>query len=94
MARLTTCAAHKHDSLVPVERHHVWPLGYHGPDTKDNIVVVCANAHSDIHYLLERLLRTGGVVPWTEKRTYGLGVRVLAMRGYYAVNTYAASLAG
>lgn len=92
MVRSVVCGAHVHDSLVPIERHHVWPLGYHGPNTKDNIVELCCNAHSDVHYLLERLLKTGDNVPWEEERTYGRGVRVVAQRGYLAVMAYSATL--
>lgn len=90
--RSTTCAAHRHDSLVPVESHHVWPLGYHGPDAKANRVQLCANAHSDAHYLLERMLKTGDTVPWPEARTYGIGVRAIARDGYVAVIAYGRGL--
>lgn len=93
MPRSLVCGAHIHNSLVPVERHHIWPLGYHGPNTADNIVQVCCNAHSDVHYLLERMLRTGDAVPWTELRTYGPAVGALARAGYERVTAYATSLA-
>lgn len=88
MARGTDCAAHRHDSLVPLENHHIWPLGYHGPDVKSNIIRVCANAHGDAHYLLEDLLKGRPV----DKRTYGPVVRDIAQRGYAAVMAYAESL--
>lgn len=90
--RALDCAAHRHDHLVPVESHHVHPLGYHGPDTAANRTQVCANAHSDAHYLLARLLKTGGHLPWAEERTYGIGVRAIAHRGFAAVMAYAATL--
>lgn len=76
----TTCAAHNHRELVPLERHHVWPLGEGGPDTSANIAVVCSNAHSATHDLLAKMLK--GPVPWTVRRRYGLRVRGLAKRGY------------
>ena len=86
--RSTQCAAHKHDCLVPVESHHVWPLGYHGPNTKANQRQVCANAHSDIHYLLEAMLKNAN----PDRRTYGPGVRALAESGYEQVMAYAEQL--
>lgn len=91
MARGYECAAHKHQVLVPQEKHHVWPLGYHGPRTTDNLVLVCSNAHSDIHYLLEELLKGRDV----DLRLYGIGVRMYAHRGYDQVMAYggAASVA-
>jgi hypothetical protein len=80
---------HKHRSLVSYERHHVWPLGYHGPDTAANKVKICPNAHSDIHYLMELILR-GKPYDLTE---YGPAVRELALRGAREVTAYADSLA-
>jgi hypothetical protein len=78
-----------HEQLVPQERHHVWPLGYHGPDVASNRVLICANAHGDIHYLMEAMLKGRAV----DRRTYGPGVRTLADRGYALVMAYAESLA-
>lgn len=83
------CAAHKHSQLVPLEAHHVWPKQYHGPDTPANKVTICANAHSDTHYLLEAMLRQH---PY-DAREYGPGVRILATRGYLQVMAYGKRLA-
>lgn len=90
--RGTDCFAHNHDHLVPLEDHHVWPLGYHGPNTAANRRKGCANTHSDTHYFLELLLKNNGKVTWTIARTYGMGVRKVATEGYYKVMQYAASL--
>ena len=89
MKRGLDCAAHKHDSLVPLEDHHVHPLGYHGPDVKANKVRICANAHSDAHYMLELMLKKKAF----DAREYGGGVRAIALRGYAAVMAYGESLA-
>lgn len=89
--RSRDCAAHAHDSLVPIEKHHVWPQEYHGPTVPANLVQICANAHSDVHYLLSRMLKTGDQVPWTERRTYGPAIRDIAARGYAAILTYGAA---
>jgi hypothetical protein len=80
---------HQHTSMVSFELHHVWPTGYHGPDTKANKVKICPNAHSDIHYLMDRLL-AGKPVALKE---YGPKVRELAHRGYVEVTRYADALA-
>lgn len=84
MARGTACAVHNHYALAPQEKHHIWPLGYHGPDTRANEVVVCANGHGDIHYLLDAWLKGKPV----SLREYGPRVRELAKRGYDAVMAY------
>lgn len=89
MARGLACEAHSHRSLVPLESHHVWPLGYHGPDVRTNRVLICANAHGDAHYLLEAMLKGK---PY-DLRTYGLAVRVIARRGYEQVIAYGEALA-
>lgn len=89
MGRGLECAAHVHESLVPQESHHIWPLGYHGPDVKSNRALVCCNAHSDIHYLMEAMLKNKPV----DLRLYGPGVRKLAFSGYQQVMKYAEDLA-
>lgn len=88
-ARGAELVCHRHDSLVSYEDHHVWPVGYHGPDVPSNIVRICCNAHSDIHYLMERLLRGKPVV----LAEYGPVVRTLAQRGQREVIAYGESLA-
>lgn len=82
MARGNYCEVHKHGTqLVPQERHHVWPIGYHGPDTAANKILICANAHSDIHYFMDHMLRHKGVWP-DDWRTYSPKIRAFAIRGY------------
>lgn len=76
------CAVHRHRDLVPIERHHVWPLGEGGPDTKDNIVVVCSNGHELIHHYIRELLKHKGSPPWEVSIRYGRKVRILGKLGY------------
>jgi hypothetical protein len=75
---------HRHTTMVSYELHHVWPLGYHGPDTAANKIKICPNAHSDIHYLMDRLL-AGKPVDLIE---YGREVRRWALFGYHQVVNY------
>jgi hypothetical protein len=81
-------ACHVHHEMVSYEMHHVWPLGYHGPDTPANKVKICPNAHADIHYLMERMFRGKPYMI----REYGFWVRVFARQGYEQVTAYAESL--
>lgn len=92
MKRGVTCAVHVHDSPVPLEDHHIHPLGYHGPDTAANKARVCSNAHGDTHYYLEYLLKHNGQRPpnW---RTWSPRARALAVIGYARVIDYATKLA-
>lgn len=88
MARGTECFAHVHRSKVPIEDHHVHPLGYGGPDRKSNKRKGCANAHSDTHYLLEDMLKGRKV----DKREWAPGVREVAEAGYRAVIAHGEAL--
>ena len=80
---------HKHTSLVSFEQHHVHPREYHGPTQPDNLVKICCNAHSDVHFLLHLML-TGKPYVLAE---YGPNIRAIAKRGYDAIMAYSASLA-
>lgn len=86
MAMGRDCWAHRHRDDVPLENHHVWPLGDGGPDVAANRVRVCANAHSSTHDLLNRMRKTGGRVPWLARMRYGVKVRRLAQAGYAAIH--------
>ena len=85
------CIAHRHTSWVPENAHHVWPLGDGGPDTWDNQVILCANAHYSVHSLLDLARKAGSVqaVPWQVRRQYGSAVRVLATLGWERIQRQA-----
>jgi hypothetical protein len=76
-----TCAVHRHREWVPIERHHVHPIGLGGPDVAANIVSVCANGHYAIHEYIRRLIASGlGNDP--DKKHFGRKVRELAVTGW------------
>ena len=75
---------HKHHDMVSYEMHHVWPVSYHGPNIKANLIKICPNSHSDIHYLMDRMLAGK---PYNI-REYGNSVKLYAYRGYRAVTNY------
>lgn len=81
------CAIHEHKTTVPQEKHHIWPLGYHGPNVASNIILICCNAHSDIHYYMEHRLKHNGNAP-KDYRTYSPMVRLFANYGYDQVIAY------
>jgi len=64
------------------ERHHIWPLGHGGPSVKENLVVVCATGHNNIHMLLAQLLVHAGTVPYSVLKQYSLEERRLAKLGW------------
>lgn len=81
----TGCAVHRHREQVPLQVHHIHPLGRGGADVPDNRVTLCANAHGSVHALLDDLLRTGGLTPWSRRVRFGRGVRRYAAEGFARV---------
>jgi hypothetical protein len=89
MAMGRDCAAHKHREDVPLEVHHVHPVGDGGPNVKTNRVSVCSNAHGAIHDLLDKGRKVAGgpnALPWLVRIRYGRGVRKLAQAGWDAIH--------
>ena len=64
------------------ERHHIWPQSHGGPSVQENLVVVCATGHNNIHHLLALLLVHAGAVPYSLLKQYSLEERRLAKLGY------------
>src|SRR4051794_36915747 len=76
------CWGHVHPSPVPLGDHHGWPLGGGGANGKADRGMLCSNAHSSTHDLLDKMRKAeGGAVPWTVRRLYGWRVRKLALAG-------------
>jgi len=69
---------HNHTSMVSYEIHHVWPQCYGGPTVKWNLAKICPSAHSDIHYLMDRMLAGKSY----NLREYGPAIRQLAKEGH------------
>jgi HNH endonuclease len=84
VARGTQCAVHTHEAAEPLERHHMQPLSRGGPNTPDNLVLICANAHGNVHYLLTAIEGARGYagIPLAVKRSYGPEVKRIALTGW------------
>lgn len=78
------CLVHKNHSPFSHinECHHIWPKGHGGPNTKDNLVVVCATGHNNIHDLIKAFQVHRGNIPYNTLRRYTFGERDLAKLGY------------
>lgn len=89
MARGRECAAHVHSHTIPQERHHVQPLSRLGRNVPANLVLICCNAHSDVHYLLDAIEKARGfdAVPPAVRRAFGRGVTRIALLGWSAYST-------
>lgn len=84
--RSTTQPCQVHNRHMPEShinhRHHVWPKGDGGPDIEDNIIVVCATGHYNIHDLLSHFRMLQGNVPYSVLRRYSHDERRYAKLGY------------
>ncbi len=94
--RGTDCKAHRHDAVGAQEKHHLQPQSRGGRTVQANMRWLCANAHSDVHYLLDAIEDAaaelvGGnwkaetpvkAIPWSVMRTFGPGVRDAALTGW------------
>jgi hypothetical protein len=76
------CLVHAHRAWVPIEQHHVWPLGMGGPDEPGNRISVCPNGHYMIHEFIRQLIIHSGGVPHDVSRHFGAKVRRYALRGW------------
>jgi len=70
------CVLHRYHSPVPAsfDVHHVIPLSMDGPDTRDNLVVVCPTGHRNVHACIALILK--GLPTYD----FGETTRVLAHR--------------
>lgn len=53
MTESTTCYICDHDNEDVLQRHHVVPLRYGGPDTADNTVLVCPTCHTALERIYD-----------------------------------------
>ena len=89
MARGKQCEAHTHGSLVPEEYHHLRPQCRGGQTAPGNMVYLCANAHSDVHYFLDLIEKRARArtphpeeIPGPVAATYGPKIRHFARLGW------------
>lgn len=77
-----TCAVHRHNTWVPMEVHHVRPIGMGGQNVAANKITVCCNGHYEIHEYIRQLMNHDGAVPGTTSRHFGWEVKAYARRGW------------
>jgi HNH endonuclease len=89
MPRGKRCIAHSHEYITAEEYHHVQPQARGGKTEKANMVYLCANAHSDVHYFLDLIearakkhLPHPEQVPGSIAVHYGPKVRQVARAGW------------
>ena len=76
------CVANHTPEPRELHRHHVWPLGEGGPDTKINLRWLCPTAHANTHRLWREYDRVGCEPTWEIRRVYSPYVRRLVADGW------------
>lgn len=81
---MTACVCVANHSPTPqaINRHHILPLSWGGPNTVTNLVDVCPTTHENIHRLLNAYVKVQGVPAWEIRRLYSPYVRDLAARAW------------
>ena len=89
MPRGLRCVAHTHEYITAEEYHHVQPQARGGLTKPENMVWLCASAHSDVHYFLDliegrakRHERHPERVPGNIAVHYGPKIRQIARLGW------------
>lgn len=76
------CVADHNPNEVQLHRHHIWPLGWSGPNQTDNIVLLCPTTHANIHRLLREYAKAGGEPSWDIRRWFGRYANEMAATGW------------
>ncbi len=81
------CAPQHRPPPLELHRHHRFPLYLGGPDTLDNIVIVCPTTHANVHELLRLMVKADRALTETEledlePRPVSRYAGVLARRGF------------
>jgi hypothetical protein len=65
-----------------IDRHHIVPLSWDGPDKTENIIAICPNQHRLIHELLELYKKRKGFLTTADLKPYPRFTRRLAERAW------------
>jgi hypothetical protein len=76
------CVQHHVPAPQELHRHHVWPTGEGGPDTKINLRWLCPTSHSSAHRLWREYAKRGGQPSWDIRKVYNPYVRRLVDEGW------------
>ena len=82
--RVCSCVTEHRPGIDELDRHHIVPLSWGGPDTEANVVWICPSQHRQTHLLLSAYRRAGGTPSWDVRRQFSPFTRALAQRGWDA----------
>ena len=80
------CTSDHRPRPLELHAHHVWPLGFGGPDIASNLIWLCPTAHVNVHEILRDLMRLGRLTYYeynlTTTRTVQHYAYVVAVEGF------------
>lgn len=71
----------RHPAYHVLQRHHVWPKSWGGPEDGE-LVNLCGLHHDDVHHLLAAMRKAGTWQVGQAKAGYSPQVRALAHEGW------------
>jgi hypothetical protein len=77
------CVADHNPEPQELHVHHIWPLGWRGPDDPANTAVLCPTTHANVHEYL-RALRAWepDPPPYLLRKHFSAFARALAAEGH------------
>lgn len=75
------CVGKHIPKAMELHKHHVWPLGEGGPDTKENLLLLCPTTHANVHRLWRLYEKHNGRPPWDMLKNYSEYTRSIVEKG-------------
>ncbi len=85
------CVADHNPNPHELHEHHIVPKAWGGPDTPENLVVVCPTTHANVHRLLREYVKAGCTPPLDVRRRYSASTRYWAEQGWMRKARYGAT---
>lgn len=76
------CVADHSPSAYVANRHHIIPLSWDGPNDDSNTIMLCPNAHSSVHRLIDEYVRADGEPSWDVRKHFSSFIRALAAHAW------------
>lgn len=66
---------------MELHKHHIWPMGEGGPDTKANLLLLCPTTHVNVHRLWRLYEKNNGRPAWDILKNYSEYARYVVEKG-------------
>jgi hypothetical protein len=81
------CVAGHTPKVVVFHEHHIVPISYGGPNTPENLVLLCPTGHATVHKLLAQYEKYDGTPPWAIRQLANPYLRAIAETGWNLIQT-------